>query len=277
MKKNFILLMSILMSAMSVNAVDWRAIETNIPNFNLYIDNDSIKVLNESSYAYAVKYSFGGDVEKVVYLKSDTVSNYLGVIISGDFDPSAYHPAAVLANTHVFMKPVDDNSFLAIPHKYILGMTSSVAQNQANTSVSKAAIADTKNSQENFSKPKKIKETDIKPVKYQQKINDNRQLNVDMNIKDYVALLGEQLNKNWLPPSSGRKTEAIIIVTIGPDGSLLRYRFAKSSGDELTDRSIVSAVKQTVPFPVSSNMKKNINGYNFQFVFNYGRFKKSVM
>ena len=86
-------------------------------------------------------------------------------------------------------------------------------------------------------------------------------------MKDFVSTVGESLNSNWQPPVSGKNTQAIVIISIGGDGSLSEYRFAKSSGDEMTDRSIVSAIKQTVPFPKMQNMNVNEKNYNFQFVF----------
>ena len=102
-------------------------------------------------------------------------------------------------------------------------------------------------------------------------------LHLEKLYKEYVASVCKELDNNWTPPASGRKTQAILIVTIGSDGSLYEYHFAKSSGDEATDRSIVSAVKQTVPFPKFGSMNKNVKNFNFQFVFNYGIFKKSVI
>ena len=53
--------------------------------------------------------------------------------------------------------------------------------------------------------------------------------------------------------------------------------FAKSSGDEYTDRSILTAVEKTAPFakfPKVNN--KNSDKLKFQFVFDYQKYKKSV-
>ena len=56
MKKSILLLTAILLSVASASAVEWQTVETNIPNFNLFVDNDSIQVDDNGNYLYAIKY-----------------------------------------------------------------------------------------------------------------------------------------------------------------------------------------------------------------------------
>lgn len=272
MKKNILLLMAVLMSAISAGAVDWQAVETNIPNFNLYIDNDSLKSDDNGNYLYAVRYYYTGGKEKVAYIKSNS-DNYIGVIQAGDFEAETYSPKAVFANVHVFMKPINDESFLTFSHKYVLNMSSGFSATTAKNEAPQPFVNDNYKKVSDYTK----QESNIKPVKYKEVRFEEQMQTNSSNLKEYVSSVSELLNDNWQPPATGRKTQAVVIVTIGSDGSLYGYRFAKSSGDEATDRSIISALKQTVPFPKFPNMKKNTRSYNFQFVFDYGRFKKSVL
>ena len=102
MKKCFLVLSTLLMSVIPACAVDWQVVETTIPNFNLYIDMDSVKPIKDKEYVYAIKYNFTGKPEKVAYIKSDFYENYIGIIQAGDFETDSYRPMAVLDNPHVF-------------------------------------------------------------------------------------------------------------------------------------------------------------------------------
>ena len=84
------------------------------------------------------------------------------------------------------------------------------------------------------------------------------------------------INANWAPPKSGRNTQAILIVQIGTDGSLLNYKFAKPSGNATMDHSIIAAVEKTVPYAGYSKLVDSTDSLNFQFVFDYKWFTKSV-
>ena len=272
MKKSFLVLATLLMSVIPVGAVDWQAVETNIPNFNLYIDMDSIKSLNDKEYLYAIKYGFADNPEKVAYMKSDLDTNYIGVIRSGDFEKENYNPAPIFATPHVFMKPINDSSFLTFTHKYVADLSESgIKSADSGTVTSDIAQEQALPAK---STDKKFKNSNTKQVSYKREAHPKM---TSVNMQEYVASVCSELDKNWNPPASGRKTQAIVIITVGADGSLYEYHFAKSSGDEATDRSIISALKQTVPFPKFPNMKRNVRNFNFQFVFDYGIFKKSVI
>lgn len=265
MKKFFFILSMFLLSAIPACAVDWQIVETNIPNFNLYIDVDSIKQLKDQQYVYAIKYNYSEKIPKVAYLKSDLRSNYIGIIQAEDFDAVSYHPTAVFATPHVFMKPINDNSFLTFTHNYLSDIYGTSSAQKTDLSVKKAEAVPVP--QKEIKKEKAETPVSYKTAKYTQS-------QVSVNMEDYVTAVSAELQKNWNPPASGRKTQAIVIISAGNDGGLYRYHFAKSSGDEATDRSILSAIKQTVPFPKFAKTNQNLK--NFQFVFDYGIFKKSV-
>lgn len=91
----------------------------------------------------------------------------------------------------------------------------------------------------------------------------------------YTNALRKELYKNWNAPYSTVKKQAVIIVTVGDDGSLQGYKFAQKTGDETTDRSIVSAVEKTLPLSIKPP-KTEKGKSEFQFIFERGDFTKSV-
>lgn len=275
MKKKVLLIASLLLiTGIRAFGADWQPIDANIPNFSLDIDADSVKFINQNECVYAIRFRSMNQQEKVVYLKSNFDKNYLGVIQAVDYDFKNYNPAVYLTNPHVFMKPVNGDSFLAVAHNYISSIADKnvqLAQNSANIIESQGkvpALAD-KNS-ESFSNAEK-------PVSYVQVVSPNQKVNSANNIDEYVSITAKQLYKNWNPPKSGRNTQAIVIVSINPDGSIKAYHFAKSSGDDATDRSILVAIKKNVPFDKFPQIAKNSSSLDFQFVFDYKYFRKSVI
>ncbi len=116
--KKVLLSIALLMSVLPACAMNWEMIDTDIPNLNLYIDTDSLMYINNSECYYAIRYKEGDKPERVAYLKSDSVNNYIGVIQTGDYEADKYKPQVVFRNAHVFMKPVKENSFLSFAHEY---------------------------------------------------------------------------------------------------------------------------------------------------------------
>ena len=270
--KKILLLMVIAASCTSAIAVDWQQIDTNSANVSLYIDKDSVKNINPNEYVYAIKYRVASNPQQVAYIKSNFDTNYLGVIQSGLFDETAYRPQAVFANPRVFMKPVMKDSFLSFAHTWVCDLTSPLQQkqvkNETNVQTSKTT------------KPEKVKPVlrgadgrNIKSNALNQVINESKA----ENMKEYVSVTGAKLASNWQPPKSGRNTQAIVILEIGADGSLQNYKFAKSSGDKLTDRSIMSAIELSAPFLKVPELKHGVQSTDIQFVFEYKYFRKSVI
>lgn len=273
MKKIFLLLMAlILCNCGYVGAIDWQSIDTDSSNLNLYIDKDSIKNINPGEYLYAIKYRIGYKPEHVAYIKSNFNNYNIGIINSGIFDENEYRPQAVFANPRVFMKPVAQESFLVYAHRWV--------SNSVPKPVEKVEQVQVKDDNSNLAKEKIPVKEKISVKEQNPKVSasvENAIKNVT-TVKEFVSTSGERIKSNWCPPKSGRNTSAILIVEIGADGSLQNYRFAKSSGDKLTDRSIISAVEQSSPFKEVSNiLKPNEKNIDIQFVFEYKYFRKSVI
>lgn len=243
--KKVLLSIALLMSVLPVCAVNWEMIDTDIPNLSLYVDTDSLMYINNSECYYAVRYKEGGKPERVAYLKSDSDRNYIGVIQAGDYEADKYKPQVIFRNAHVFMKPVKENSFLSFAHEYS-------TTRQKFESIAQDGPA--------------LREDNVKQVSYA----------LANNMKEFTAQTAWVLDDNWNPPASGRNTQAVIVLTIGVDGSLQNYKFVKSSGDEATDRSIISAVEQTVPYMKFPRSASSTEPQKFQFVFDYRWFKKTV-
>lgn len=284
MKKKLLLFLFLLMSTMSVSAVDWNRVDTDIPNFTLYIDKDSIKYINAQECLYAIKFQSGQKPEKVVFLKSNSYTNHLGVIRVEEYNYDYYRPNAVFANVHVYMKPIESNSFLTYAHKYVSTLISSesnakkveeIPQKDAFTPIAPKVIE---------GKPvlREDKKAVVLPAKPKEQIIDHKpsqfqKQTTATDLKAYVKEVSTILNKNWFPPKSKIDKQAIAILTIGKDGSLQKYYMAKSSGDDLTDRSIINAVKKSVPYPKFPKLDKPSDVIKLQFVFDCSRFKKSVI
>lgn len=299
MKKIF-LLMILLVLGMAANAIDWVSVDTNIPNFYLYVDKDSIKNVNPQEYLYAIKFQAGNKNEKAAFLKSNFQTNYMGIIRSDYFESWNYNPQSEFANVHVFMKPLNNDSFLSFAHNYVAKLFVPIVKNQDNDMVDKKSEAfppEIVTTNENIV-PKKDDELKNKPdirgmdvnihnggnkknneiLNFSQApVEQSQKISNSSSLKEYVDEICIDLNKNWNPPKSGQNSQAIIILTIGKDGSLQKYDIAKSSGDELTDRSIITAAEKSVPYKKYSSMKNGADNIKLQFVFEYKKFKKSVI
>ena len=264
MKKKLFLLTCLLLAGIKVGAVDWQPVETSVPNVNVYIDMESVKKINNDECLYAIKYSVNDKPEQVAYIKSNSKTNYVGIIQSGDYEIEKYKPNAVFAEPHVFMKPIKEGSFLGAVHNY------AIASLQGPTIVQKQDAISTNEYDAVYNKP--VLRDDLM-VAY----NNSGDLYSNAEFRDYVTRTCKILEQNWTPPESGHNTRAILLVSIGADGSLLDYSFAETSGDNITDRSIISAVEKSVPYPGFPKVAKDAYSLKFQFVFEHDLLKKSVV
>ncbi len=227
--KRFLVFLAILCGAVCTQAREWEFVNTNIPDFNLFIDKDSVRYIEPHVALYSILY---GDYEhpvKVAFIKSDFKKQYIGVIASQEYDEESYRPEAVLKNPHVFMKPLDEKSFLRFPHRILM-----LKFNKENIDMF-----------DNF-------------------VDINTANNAD---KDYITQLSKEFAKNWNPPMSAFNTESEVIVKIGSDGSLQDAVVYRSGADEAADRAIFAAIENSVPFAKFSNSSKDVMKIKFKFKF----------
>lgn len=243
--KKFLFSIALLMSILPVSATNWEMVDTNVQDLNLYVDTDSLIYLNNDEYYYAIRYKNGSNPEKIAYIKYNSANNYTGVIQTGEYGVDVYKPQVVFRNAHVFMKPIPKNSFLTYTNEYIQACKNTESITQATPS---------------------LRNDNLKPVSYI--LNDS--------LQGYSIQTGYSLEDNWNPPKSGRNTQAVVVLTIGVDGSLQNYKFTQSSGDEATDRSIINAIEQSVPFMQYPRTAADIEPKEFQFTFVYKWLKKLV-
>lgn len=272
--KKFMVLSALLLSSVCAQAADWQWMNSNFQDFDIYLDRDSVKYVNGSDILYAIRYGYQGKPQKVAYLKTDASKNYIGVIASEEYSEKTYRPKTILANPHVFMKPVNTDSFLFVPHRYLITVRDKKIQ-QAYDDVRRSAAISQPQEQVTSRIEIRDKDENIVPASYKA-VPEQKDIGVT-TIKDYISALRTELDNNWKPPKSGKETQTVIIIAVGSDGSLRNYKFAQSSGDADTDRSVLSAVEKTVPFPKFPNLGKPVNYLNFQFIFDYGKVKKSVL
>ena len=262
MKKNLFLFTALLLSSISIQAADWQTVETGIADLSLQVDKESYREYAPGEYLYAIKYKSGNNPERFAYLKSNAKDGTLGIIYTIEAEKDNYRPTAIFSNPRAFMKPIPQNSFLQFANHYALN-------------VLPAELIAVQNQGKNTPETRNEEVKNLKPVNFI--YEENSQENIEFSdIKDYIAFTGLQLAENWDPPKSGRNTQSIIIVSIGADGSLQNYMFAQPSGDDTTDRSIISAIEQSVPFAKFPKTFEKKEKADFQFVFTYDRFKKYV-
>lgn len=253
MKKSILLIAVMLFSGLCANAANWQPMYTDFPGLSMYVDMDSFKPINNDECYYAVKYVLNNNPEKIVYLKSNVRTNYLGIITTDTFTEGRYRPNATFADPHVYMKPLNENSFLKSAHAYVATLMPE----------------EVKVANKNFPAVSHHAAGENTYVSYN--------ANFDRDIQGYVAVASELLNANWEPPFSGRNSRGIVKVSIGSDGSLLNCDFIESTGDEITDRSIISAVEKTVPYPKFPASAGSVHALDFQFVFDYDLMHKTVV
>lgn len=269
--KKFFVISALLLSSVCAQAADWQWMDSNIQGLDLYLDRESVKYVNGSDILYAIRYGYQGKPQKVAYLKTDASKNYIGVIASEEFSEETYRPKVILSNPHVFMKPVKTDSFLFVPHRYLITVRDRKIKQAYDEVKSIAVIQPQTTSRVEL----RDKDESVIPASYKT-ASEQKDLGV-ATIKEYISALRTELENNWRPPKSGKETQTIIIIAVGSDGSLKNYKFAQTSGDADTDRSVLSAVERTVPFPKFPNLGKPVNYLNFQFIFDYGKVKKSVL
>ena len=267
MKKNILLSLVLLLSCTSAIAENWQYVDVNNNEIELYVDLDSLKTgKNNNEYLYAARYSVKGAPEKVVYLKSDIETGKLGIIRADDYTDDSYRPVRNLSNPHVYMKDVNDRSFLKPLHEYVLSMA------KDNTYLASQKNYDLKYSNDNlvYNSDSGILREEFISYTYDNKISPE--------IRNYLITTCEQLKANWMPPNVGYDTRTIVKATIKNDGSLFDYSILETSGNLQIDNSVVKALKTSVPYAkLPKENGKEVFSMDFKFVFEGGNIAKRVV
>ena len=269
MKKSILLALALLLTCSTVKAVDWQYVETNSYDTELYIDADSIrKGSNSGEYLYAVKFSKGGSLEKVVYVKSDYKNNLIGIIWTEDYDKDTYRPSRNLTNPHVYMKHLDDDKVIYLAHEQIASL-----------------IGDDRYA-------KNLKNNEVIPVNYTREdvvlrdfdnaevLNNNEVLVSNSGLdatQSYLVKTCQMIDANWFPPKTQDDTITIVLASIGRKGDIISYNFLQSSGDELTDKSVIDALYRTKPYLPLPTDDSKIGSMEFKFVFHNSASNKRVV
>jgi colicin import membrane protein len=79
---------------------------------------------------------------------------------------------------------------------------------------------------------------------------------VTSEVMRYQALIIQKLSQNWTVQGSVRANmQGRLQIRLAPGGSVIDVRVIASSGDEMMDRSAVTAVYRSSPLPVSTDQK----------------------
>ena len=255
MKKLFLLSTAILMSTLGANAINWQPIEVPTPNIEVYLDMDSLRRYNADEYLYAIRYQALGQTEKIAYVRVNSKDNLVGIIEATEYENHIYRPNAYFTTPHALMKPLKEDTFFYFANDKIAQIASdTLIVNDENT------LVYNQSGREILVSNKYAKDV-LTPAE----------------LEDYLIKTCNLLQENWNPPKIGYGTRTIVIATIGTDGSLLNIKFTEPSGNDKVNRSVISALEKTVPYPPFNIKDTNVHSLDFQFVFENDMFRKAVV
>lgn len=274
MKKNILLSAFLLLSCVGVNAADWRLVDTQPNNVRLYVDMDSIKLgKTDNEYLYAAKYTAINKPEQLLYLKTDTKTNKLGIIKVEDYSDESYRPVRNLSNPHVYMKDIEEGYFLKPLHDCILA----ISRNEQ-LAVGDNGLYVAKNSRINENEQHLAYKTTENPTivkdEFINYVNTNNAPN--NTIRGYLVATCQKIDSNWFPPSTNSQSRVVINASINKKGELDSYDVIESSGDDRIDKSAIKALQDAQPY---AKLPANDSTYAmyFKFVFEKGEYGKRVV
>lgn len=84
----------------------------------------------------------------------------------------------------------------------------------------------------------------------------------------YIALITQKVQRNWLrPPSARAGMSCEVFVRLIPGGEVVEARVVKSSGDVMYDRSVETAVFKASPLPMPTDPGLMDQFHELRFVF----------
>lgn len=274
MKKNILLSLVMLLSCGYANSADWRLVDTQPHNVELYIDMDSVKTgKTDNEYLYAAKFAVPGGVEKTMYLKTDAKANKLGIIRVEHTASSEYRPVRNLSNPHVFMKDVDDDNFLKSLQDCIIALYKNEELVMGDNGLF-VVHKDTKDYNDKVlvyrseSNPTIIKDEFISYT------NNNGSPN--QAISDYLVAACKKIDSVWYPPQTSSDKRVIVKASINKKGMLDSYEITESSGDDRIDNSAIKALTNAQPYAKLPASESTYAMY-FKFVFDRTTVGKKVV
>ena len=280
MKKSLLLSLVMLLSCVSANAADWRPIDTKTDTVKMYVDMDSIKVnKDQTQYAYAARYSVKGGPEKLLYLKTDTTNDKLGIIRVEDYSDETYRPVRNLSEAHTYMKDLAEDYFLKPLNDCILAISRNgiVEEGENGMYVVQGESINNEDDQKplvyKLDKKKSnegITEEFISHKGYNENVSDNE------IVDKYLAETCEMLNTKWLPTKVTSFTRTIVSAEINKKGKLISYKIIEPSGDDAIDASVINALEKAQPYK-KLPATDVIYSMTFKFVFERAPFGKSVV
>ena len=110
---------------------------------------------------------------------------------------------------------------------------------------------------------------------FNQQLLEDEQYQAELEAQQLVQSVNYELQRavelNWNPPPSARRgMQALLVVSLAPNGGLISVDIVESSGDSAFDRSAVLAVRKTDPFEMVRDLdrdffEKYFRTFNFLF------------
>lgn len=88
----------------------------------------------------------------------------------------------------------------------------------------------------------------------------------------YYALLNAAIRRNYdvsntIPEAERRTLKTLVLLSIGPDGQLMKKSVAESSGNEVFDAAVLSSVQKAAPFAPPPPHLRDVARRGVQIVF----------
>jgi TonB family protein len=93
----------------------------------------------------------------------------------------------------------------------------------------------------------------------------------DLRFRLYYQAIWNKIQKSWILPAYNsqlkNQLEAIVILKISRDGTILNIDFEKKSGDNNMDQSVIRALKKASPLPpLPEDFRENMLEVGIRFI-----------
>lgn len=240
MKKVLLIVALFMMAIGCANAAQWVNIDTKNNNLLLFVDSDYVDYEKADTCFFPLMVKEMDKSPVILFLKADYKNGRVGIIREDDYEPTKYNPMYVYSSYDVYMKPIVKNTIIDIAYKYMSCKyeASQDAQNYCNDSLIST----------------QSKKEEVLTVQ---------------NTAKAISQLKNTVLSNWKMPRQGKNREGIIFIVIGKQGGLSGYNIIQSTGNEMADRAMISAVELSAPF-------KNLENTTMRLKFKSKLFRKTV-